>query len=161
MMSTIDTAVPEGARVAARVLLFDEKQRILLLEAEIAPGSHRFWLMPGGGKEPGETFEGAAQRELYEETGLLLPVHHWVWTRRHIFPWQGRTLDQYERFFVARVENPHIEPGCPDGYILGHRWWDVREIQESKAEFAPRRLGALLPAIVRGEYPDSPIDCGV
>ena len=31
----------------------------------------------------------------------------------------------------------------------------------SREEFAPRRLGELIPDLIRGEYPDPPIDCGV
>jgi len=161
MTSLTDTTIPSGARAASRILLFDEHQRVLLLEARESANGHCFWLAPGGGVEPGETFEAAAQRELHEETGLLLPVQHWVWTRRHTFTWQGRPADQYERFFVARSHNPRIEPRSADRYVIGHRWWDIREIRESAEEFAPRRLGELLPAIARGEYPDAPIDCGV
>ena len=105
--------------------------------------------------------EGAAERELYEETGLRLRVNQWVWTRRHIFEWQGRQMDQYERFFVARVDEPEIKPVSADGYVVGHRWWELREIEQSNDEFAPRRIGVLLASLIRGEYPDPPIDCGV
>jgi 8-oxo-dGTP pyrophosphatase MutT (NUDIX family) len=157
----MDSTIPDGARAAARILLFDERQRVLLLEAQDSPGGQRWWIAPGGGTQSGETFEAAAQRELYEETGLLLPVNNWVWTRRHIFDWQGRHIDQYERFFVARVENPQIKPVSPDGYVVGYRWWELREIQESRQDFAPRRMGVLLASIIRGEYPNPPLDCGV
>ena len=157
----MDPTIPDGARAAARVLIIDSRERVLLLEAQEAPDGHRWWVAPGGGTQPGETFEAAARRELYEETGLVLEVSHWVWTRRHIFEWQGSQMDQYERFFVVRVDSPQIKPVSADGYIVGHRWWGLREIQESEEDFAPRRIGVLLPSIIRGEYPDSPIDCGV
>lgn len=154
-----DSGIPVGARAAARILLLDRRARILLLEAQ--EGGHRWWVAPGGGAQPGETFEAAAERELYEETGLLLRVNQWVWTRRHIFEWQGRQMDQYERYFVARVDEPEIKPVSADGYVVGHRWWELREIQQSNDEFAPRRIGVLLASIIRGEYPNPAIDCGV
>jgi 8-oxo-dGTP pyrophosphatase MutT (NUDIX family) len=116
---------------------------------------------PGGGLEPGETFEAAAQRELHEETGFLLPICQWVWTRRHVFTWEGRRHDQYERYFVARTEERPLKPVSSDSYVIGHRWWGLTELAQSNEDFAPRRLATLLPSIVRGEYPNPPIDCGV
>jgi 8-oxo-dGTP pyrophosphatase MutT (NUDIX family) len=157
----MDLIVPSGARAAARVLLVSERNRLLLLQAEDSLGGHRWWVAPGGGLRAGEGFEAAAQRELEEETGLLLPIGPWVWTRRHVFTWGGRRHDQYERYFVARAEEGPLAPTTPDGYVVGHRWWGLSELEQSDEDFAPRRLARLLPPILRGEYPDAAIDCGV
>ncbi len=153
--------VPTGARAAARVLFLSDGDRLLLLQAEEASTGHRWWIAPGGGLEAGESFESAAQRELQEETGRVLPIGPWVWTRRHIYMWDGRRHDQYERFFVARgMENP-ISPIKRDSYVVDHRWWSLGDIEASAEDFAPRRLALLLPPLLRGEYPESAIDCGV
>jgi 8-oxo-dGTP pyrophosphatase MutT (NUDIX family) len=158
----MDTMIPVGARPAARILLLDEENRLLLLQAQDSPGEHRWWLAPGGGLKPGESFEAAAQRELHEETGRALPIGRWVWTRRHIYDWQGRRHDQYERFFVVRAAaQPMIAPVKADGYVIAHRWWHLGEIERSDEDFAPRRLALLLPSIICGAYPDPPIDCGI
>jgi hypothetical protein len=45
--------------------------------------------------------------------------------------------------------------------VIGHRWWSVGDIERSGEEFTPRLLATLLPPILRGEFPDPPIDCGV
>jgi hypothetical protein len=45
--------------------------------------------------------------------------------------------------------------------VIGHRWWTLREIEASTDDFTPRLLAEHLPAILRGEYPEVPFDCGV
>ena len=45
---------------------------ILLVQHEKA--GHRYWLLPGGGVEMGETLAGAASREFTEETGYTVDV---------------------------------------------------------------------------------------
>jgi 8-oxo-dGTP pyrophosphatase MutT (NUDIX family) len=53
-------------RTAGRVIVLDPAGRVLLFEG-IDPGlidAPRFWFTPGGGCEPGESFEAAARREL-------------------------------------------------------------------------------------------------
>jgi 8-oxo-dGTP pyrophosphatase MutT (NUDIX family) len=152
--------IPTGARATARVLLLSHRDRLLLLQAGDASGA-KWWVTPGGGLINGESFEAAAQRELQEETGLLLPIGRWVWTRRHIYTWEGRRHDQYERFFVARTVKDRIAPTKADSYVFGHRWWSLSEIEQSRDEFAPRCLAHFLAPILLGEYPETAIDCGV
>ncbi|MDQ3541424.1 MAG: NUDIX domain-containing protein [Chloroflexota bacterium] len=55
-------------RQSARGILLNERDEMcLFLHVE---RGRRYWITPGGGVEPCETWESAAIRELFEETGL-------------------------------------------------------------------------------------------
>jgi 8-oxo-dGTP pyrophosphatase MutT (NUDIX family) len=82
----------ETIRVSCRVVLLDGEERVLLLEhaGSLDDGFSSIWVPPGGGLEPGESFEQAALRELWEETGLRLPgLGPKVWIRPLRFPVNG------------------------------------------------------------------------
>lgn len=147
-------------RNAARIVLISPAQRVLLFEARNNQGEH-FWLMPGGGLEPDETFAEAARRELWEETGHNLEMGPCIWTRCHTYAWGGVHCTQREHFFVARSGDETINGANADSYVLSHRWWSMEEITRSTALFAPRRLSTLLPPILAGDYPAVVIDAGV
>lgn len=151
--------VPAGARPVARVLIRDHDQRLLLLQG--TNGVRLFWLAPGGGVEPGETFEAAAQREVLEETGFEIELGPWIWTRHHIFEMRGQHYNQFERFYLASFVRDVGRPHQPDAYVVAHRWWTPEEIATSTEMFAPRRLATLWPEIVAGRIPTAPFDCGV
>lgn len=64
---------------AVRLLVLDDQQRLLLFHIHDGAPLHVFypemsiyWGTPGGGLEPGESFEQAARRELWEETGIQI-----------------------------------------------------------------------------------------
>ena len=56
-------------REAARALVLDPDDRVLLVRFEF-PVTGTRWALPGGGLEPGETHVEALRRELVEEVGL-------------------------------------------------------------------------------------------
>ena len=144
------------------MILIDPESRILFCRGVETSTGNAFWVMPGGGLDPGETFEGAASREVHEETGLAVTVGRCVWHRRHQHLWNGQNADQFEKYFVARVPyRSEISGKNPDSYVTEYRWWSVEEIAASREDFAPRKVAQLLPPILEGRFTAEPIDCGI
>lgn len=152
-------AVP---RPAARVLLLDTEDRVLLFSG-VDPAGARWWFPPGGGCEAGETAEETAHRELFEETGLrgvrlMCELGH----RRGIASWEGATYDCQERWFLARVE-----PFTPDigGFteqekrlVSAPRWWTVAELERTEDRLVPRSLAALVRDLLQNGPPAHPVE---
>jgi 8-oxo-dGTP pyrophosphatase MutT (NUDIX family) len=160
------TTTETVARPAARVLLCDRDGRVLLFRARF--DGREFWITPGGGLNTGETYEAAALRELWEETGLVADAASLacVWTRSHVFEFRGRLLDQQERFYLLRVEEqPPITyanwEADERNDLVEHRWWTADEIEASTEVFAPRRLGSLLRTLLQDGPPPQPVDVGL
>ena len=60
---------PDGPIVAVAAVVFDPKNRVLLVRRGKDPGKGA-WGIPGGAVELGEDLEAALRRELMEETGI-------------------------------------------------------------------------------------------
>jgi hypothetical protein len=64
-----------------------------------------------------------------------------------------------ERVHVAWLDDPAAPRAAPVAHagVLGDRWWTLDELAASDERFAPARLPALVPAVVRGEYGAAPL----
>jgi len=160
--------VPEETktRLSARVLLLDDEDRVLMLKIH-DPAATRgpnpitadFWLLVGGGVQPGETYEQAAYREVVEETGIReVAIGRCVWTQEKLVGDPAGELQLViARFFVGRVAS--AAPVSFAGHepleastIVGYHWFTRDEIVAREAEetFLPPGLGALLADVLSG-----------
>lgn len=136
-------------RESARLLVISPHRRVLLFRFVHTKGplaGDNYWASPGGGLEPGETFQAAAQRELKEETGFetAVPEQH-VLTRE--FPLRlpdGETVVAHERYFAVHVDNEDVSrQGWSQQEIdvmADHRWWSSQALRDCTDIIYPEGL---------------------
>lgn len=146
-------------RRAARVILFDPDDRVLL--SHDADATHDWWVLPGGGLEPGETPAAAALREVQEESGFadvrLGPV---VIRNRFQMRFFGLDVDQEEWIFVGWTAG-----GEPDmagitaaerTFMGGFRWLSVPELVAVTDAVYPAGLAGYVSTILTDGPPVVP-----
>jgi TDG/mug DNA glycosylase family protein len=134
-------------RQAVRGLVLDAESRVLLVRFQHPVSGHAWWATVGGGIDPGETDEQALRRELREEAGLdafeIGPVVH---ERDVTFPWEGRLLHQFERFYFVHIDRhepvPTIDIGAEG--VTDVRWWTLDELDDPREEVVPPDLAQLV-----------------
>jgi len=140
------------ARRAARVLVVDEAERVLMFRGcDPAHPEVRFWLTAGGGVHGSETLPEAAARELAEETGLRVTpaqLGEPVFEDVSEFSFNGRRYRQEQTFFLLRVpawEVDHSGAGEVEHVSVDmHRWWTPAELVDAPEPVYPPDLPQLL-----------------
>lgn len=140
-------------RKVARILLLNDNDEVLLVrhvEGKAIPnpddGWKTYWVPPGGGLEPNETFEEAAVRELKEETGIAIEkVERHLLSREFESIYAGKPIWQEDRFFFARISDKPLETQPIIDEAIGDiKWWPVASINSSNGSFFPANIPELL-----------------
>jgi 8-oxo-dGTP pyrophosphatase MutT (NUDIX family) len=162
-------------RRAARVVLLDPSDRILLIQATDPywPEKGHRWELPGGGMESGETSGEAALRELYEETGIEdVDMGPCVWRYHAEFDFGPYHFDQHERVHVARSNGGEYRPAGLEALeaeaFSGAQWWPLDELARLMADggkvippWLVEQLSGLLASLASGApWPAEPVDMG-
>ena len=150
-------------RTAARALLLDPADRVLLLHGfdPLEPG-RQWWFTPGGGVEPGEDLRTAARREIEEETGIReVELGPLIARRSSAFSFDGRSFEQDEWYYLGRTGTTEtdasgqteLERRSTDGL----RWWSSAELSGTGETVYPEALAGLLAAVLAGGAPAEPV----
>lgn len=73
-----DNSYPNEPKVAVGAVVFKNQEVLLVRRGQ--PPSQDFWAIPGGSVEIGETLQQAAEREIFEETGIRIRAREPVYT---------------------------------------------------------------------------------
>jgi 8-oxo-dGTP diphosphatase len=140
-----------GQRPAARILLLDAKDRVLLFRFAAADRPP-FWATPGGAVDPGESYEQAARRELIEETGIHAEPGPEV-VRRVV---EFVTLEDVavvadERYFLIRTDATDIDTAAHTELerrvMQSHRWFTRDELADWPEIIFPEDLADILATL--------------
>ena len=154
---------PKGIRRAARIVVLDSQDRVLLFRFSDPGSGDEFWATPGGGVAQGETYLEAATRELQEETGLPIEgqVEGPVWTRRSFFRWNGLEIDQAEEYYLARTGQTELGDDVTGDHdlenIVEHAWWTVDEVASIELPVFPPGLETHLRALLEDGWAGTPL----
>ncbi len=159
-------------RDTARIVLFNPSGEVLLLKYEDAvpadperPELTVYWGTPGGGRDDGETFEQAALRELWEETGIdRVRLGPCIWTRTRRLLAHGELLLFNERYYLAHTAASRITFDHTSAFeltlIRDYCWWSSEALAQSDETFLPLGFVELLRRVASGDIPSPPIRLG-
>ena len=132
-----DVRYPDCPRVAVGAVVFNEDKVLLVLRGK--PPAESQWAIPGGCIELGETLQEAAQREILEETGIVIQAGKPVYT-----------FDVVERDKNGRIRFHYVIVDLAAEYISGKiragddaadvKWLSSEDLRYQNVSAATRKL---------------------
>ena len=112
-----------------------QNHKILLVRGYEWRTGISFWVIPGGGPEPGETDEECAIREMKEETGLDVQVGKLLIEQEAYPGGMYKRLKSYICTPIGGQPGPGFEPEDEVNFeIAAVRWFDLLDISKWSAD---------------------------
>lgn len=136
-------------RPSSRLIVLSPENHVLLFNfyhKDDALKGKAYWATPGGGLEHNESYEQAALRELFEETGLTRTTAGPQVASRNfkmMLP-SGETVLADERFFIIHADKSEIDrsgwTSSEKKVIRNHHWWTIEELSNTAEIIFPLDL---------------------
>jgi len=135
-------------RKSSRLIVLSPQARALMFRFDVTDRPP-FWVTAGGECEPGESFEEAARRELFEETGIHAePGPQIARTTPQFITVEGEPVQADERYFLIRVTDESIDTAhhteLERKVMTQHRWFTLAELEDWHESVFPETLGELI-----------------
>ena len=107
---------------------------LLLVKRKFDPDA-RYWAIPGGHLDLGERVENAAEREAYEETGLIVKVSKLAGITDKIMYDEGGKVEYHYvliNYFVEQIEGDKDQLPIPDSDALDAKFVVFDELKNYK-----------------------------
>ncbi len=104
-------------------------QQVLLIQHRTHGGGRSYWLLPGGGREDGETEEECVAREMKEETSLDVNVERLL-MEEPALPGLYTSIKTYLCTVLSGEAQPGYEPepeSAASYQIAAVRWLDLQD----------------------------------
>ena len=128
---------PLAPQVAIGAVVIRNK-KILLVKRKKEPG-RGLWAIPGGSVQLGETLQEAAEREVLEETGLVVKAKQPI----YLFDYIERDERNQVRFHYVIIDlEANLTGGrlCAADDALDARWFSPEEIRDAPVTKNTRRF---------------------
>ncbi|MEJ2180942.1 MAG: NUDIX hydrolase [Gammaproteobacteria bacterium] len=113
------------------------QQRVLLVKRGNAP-YQGMWCIPGGRVQYGETLQQAAEREILEETSIIIKAKQPVYTFEII---ETENTEQPLHYVVIDLEADYVSGDIkPDDDALDARWFAKDEIAQDRVQELTRNF---------------------
>lgn len=147
-------------RKSARVVMLNDRDEVFMFRH--TGRTRTYWVLPGGGVDPGESWEQAALREMWEETGIDgVPLGPLLWTRRAMTTYADEPVLQDERYYLVRVGLPEYTNANQfedeKRTYTAARWWTLPEMRQATEVLYPERLADLIEPVIAGDPVSPPI----
>lgn len=136
-------------RPSSRLIVISPDKHVLLFNfchKNDALSGNAYWATPGGGLKHDESYELAALRELFEETGLTRSTAGEQIASRSfemMLP-SGETVLAEERFFIIHADKSDIDRSrwtdSEKKVIRDHHWWTIEELRQTREIIFPLDL---------------------